>query len=471
MWRKSDERRIEKFFERARQEPTPGTLRARLQADVEARFAEPREVARLTGLVSRTLRAKPLLIGAAALVTLTLFGVAVGLVKRSTGLGVLAIVEAATAVRPSHMVTRILDGSGAQTFRLETWRCPDGKCYVECRDLISGTRGIQLFRRRQNISWQHELGTNEYRLSWGGHGASDLYRLISGDIDHGGLPALLSEDSVLAVRRKLFGVSIVSVRQTTAEWHGQNVRIFDIETTPAHIRRDDRFSGRSEFKYFLTLDLRRMVREVCTLYDENGERLHIQDSWPIEYDTLPPESLQVQIPKDAKATFRGREIDPVWEYMDQAERGEITHTVLALAEAWRNGDFEEFEKYYDFRAGLEYGVNGKFSPEEIRKYWEAMVTSQKGRWAEYQLIVDYGFGSAVPPDIALRFFSVYRKNPQSGVGWHLYREEPTEEPGIVVLARVKVTDHDGETRELGTQLFLRETHGEYQVILWRPPLA
>ena len=100
-----------------------------------------------------------------------------------------------------------------------------------------------------------------------------------------------------------------------------------------------------------------------------------------------------------------------------------------------------------------------------------MVTNQKGRWADYQLTVDYGFGTPEPPVMALMFWSIYRKKPQSGGGWHLYGQEPSKEPGIVVLAGVKVTDDDGETRELGTELFLKKIHGEYKVILWRPPFA
>ncbi|GAI80943.1 unnamed protein product, partial [marine sediment metagenome] len=107
----------------------------------------------------------------------------------------------------------------------------------------------------------------------------------------------------------------------------------------------------------------------------------------------------------------------------------------------------------------------------IREYWKGMVARQKGRWADYQLTVDYGFGSAVPPPLGLGFFSIYRQNPQSGAGWHLYRQEPTQEPGIVVLARVSVTDKNGETQRLRTHLFLKKLQGEYKVILWRPPFA
>lgn len=422
------------------------------------------------GDLSRTHRVRRLTVGAAA--ALILVALAVGLITRSHGPNaVLSIVEAATAVRPSHMVIRIFDGSGTPTAILETWRCPGGKRYTECRDLISGTRTIHLSREGANILWVHEVGTNEYKLTWGGHAPEELFGVRSDDIKHPGLPRLISEDSLMAGVHKLFGMSIVSVQQTQEQWHGQKVRIFDIQVTPSRRPDDSRFRGKSEFKYFLTPDLRRLVRELWILYDENGERSYIQDSWPIEYDVQPPESLQIQVPRDAKATFRGRDIDPLWEYIDQAEREKITQAVLALAHVWRKGDFEEFAKHYDFRAGLEYGVKGKFTAEQMREHWRFMVTQQQGRWADYQLTVDYGFGTPEPPAMALTFWNIYRKRPQSGGGWHLYGQEPSKEPGIVVLAGVKATDHDGETRELGTQLFLKKIHGEYKVILWRPPFA
>ena len=260
------------------------------------------------------------------------------------------------------------------------------------------------------------------------------------------------------------------IESTTGEFKGQKVRILSV-----HGRLPEETLY---IEFFLTPDLGRMVRVRQACYDENGERQWTADTWPIEYDMTPPATLQTQIPRDETIIFNAgsishhwEDIDPVWEYMDDAERQEITDRVLAFADAWQAGDFEEFAKYYDFHAGLEYGVKGKFTAQEIRKHWERMVTRQKGRWADYQLTVDYGFGSAVPPPLALGFFSIYRQNPQSGAGWHLYRQEPTQEPGIVVLARVSVTHNNGKTQQLCTQLFLKKLQGEYKVILWRPPFA
>ena len=36
---------------------------------------------------------------------------------------------------------------------------------------------------------------------------------------------------------------------------------------------------------------------------------------------------------------------------------------------------------------------------------------------------------------------------------------------MVVLPRVKVTEHDGQTRELRTRFFVKKTNGEYKAIL------
>ena len=186
---------------------------------------------------------------------------------------------------------------------------------------------------------------------------------------------------------------------------------------------------------------------------------------------MPASLFELEFPAGAKITFEGKEIDPLWEYMDGAERQTIIDTVQAVAEAWRTGNFEELEKHYDFAAGLEYGGKGKWTAEGRRERWRRDVERQPERWAEQELTVDYGFGTCEPPAMALSNWGIYRENPQSGDGWILYRQEPSTEPGIIVLARVKVTDHEGETRELGTQLFLKEIAGEYKVILWRPPFS
>jgi len=260
------------------------------------------------------------------------------------------------------------------------------------------------------------------------------------------------------------------MKSTTGEFKGQKVTIFTVDAglpeATLHI------------EFFLTPDSSRMVRVRLVCYDENGERQWTADTWLIEYDMTPPATLQTQIPRDETIIFNAgsishhwEDIDPVWEYMDDAERQEISDRVLALADAWQAGDFEEFAKYYDFHAGLEYGVKGKFTAEQIRESWKGMVARQKGRWADYQLTVDYGFRSAAAPPLALGFFSIYRQNPQSGAGWHLYRQEPTQEPGLVVLARVSVTDKNGETQQLRTQLFLKKLQVEHKVILWRPPFG
>ena len=99
MWRKNDERRIEKFFERARQEPIPETLRARLQADVEARFPEPSPGAASNVWVRR----KPILVAAA--VALLLVFVLLGIllpIRRPPNLFA-AVLDAMEQVKTAHI--------------------------------------------------------------------------------------------------------------------------------------------------------------------------------------------------------------------------------------------------------------------------------------------------------------------------------------------------------------------------------
>jgi hypothetical protein len=226
------------------------------------------------------------------------------------------------------------------------------------------------------------------------------------------------------------------------------------------------------FKYFLTPDGSRLVREVVTQHSEDGTVDRTIEKWPIEYDTEPPASLfELNIPKGAKVTFRGHSIDPIWETMPEPQQRRIREAALSLANAYNAGDFEEFARHYDFAAGLEYGVKGKFTAKVIREHWARMVKRQTGRWADHEFTVDYAFGTARPPYLAHTFWSIYRKNPQSDGNWILYREKPSEEPGIVVLARVEVTEHGGKARTLGTQLFLKEIGGQYKVILWNPPFG
>ncbi len=434
---------------------------------------------------SRTRRLPSFTVRAAALVIIA--ALAVWFVTRPQHRNsLLSIVEAAAAVPATHSVQSLTDASGREVLRTEVWRWSNGNSYVATEDLAEGVHAIWMFRKAWNIAWTHVVGTNEYKLLW--HQAVHVdyeqrirQRMTQLDLH---LPDACGSVSgpVLALLREP-AVGTLKINSTTGEFNGQKVTIFSVdarlpEVRDASIASTSRHMQSLRIEYFLTRNLSQLVRAKLVFYDENGEPQWTAETWPIEYDVTPPATLQTQIPRDETIIFNAgsishhwEDIDPLWEYMDDAERQEITDRVLALADAWQAGDFEQFAKYYDFHAGLEYGVKGKFTAEEIREHWKGMVARQKGRWADYQLTVDYGFRSAAAPPMALGFFSIYRQNPQSGAGWHLYRQEPTQEPGLVVLARVSVTHKNGETQQLRTQLFLKKLQGEYKVILWRPPFA
>lgn len=450
--------------------PAAGSLEESIMRSLPAR--------RLTGArqAARTRRLAGLLAGAGVLLALGWL-----LHSRPGSIDIIAVVEAATKVQPTHQVMRMFDATGTALFLTEQWRYPDGAVYSEHHDLVSGERTVYFNRPRDHVTWTHELGTNEYDLSWTtpmpiGEKQHDL-----GDTP---LPPVLTSEhpTVVGWLLEIGALTILNVTEAQKQWHGQTVRVFHVETKASEtedtpVQLGDRFT-RCEFTYFLTPDLSRLVRRRWRCYNQDGEQTYAHDVWPIEYDVEPPVPQHAQLPMDGSAVFSARslwqqweEIDPVWEYMDEGEKQEIIKTVLALGDAWRDGDFEEFTRHYDFRAGQQYGVKGKFTAEETRECWQGMVTRQRERWADWQLTVDYGFASPNPPPMALGFFSIYRENPQSGDGWHLYRQEPSEEPGIVVLARVKVTEHDGQTRKLRTRLFVKKINGEYKVILWRPPFA
>ena len=434
---------------------------------------------RLTGARQgeRTWRLAGLLAGAGVLLALGWL-----LHSRPGSIDIIAVVEAATKVQPTHRVMRVFDATGTAIFLAELWRYPDGATYSENHDLVSGERTVWFNRPRDHVSWTHELGTNEYDLLWTTPMPIEENRHDLGDTP---LPPVLTSEHSTAVGwlHEIGALTILNVTEAQKQWHGQTVQVFHVEAKPSQakdtpVQLGDRFT-RCEFTYFLTPDLGRLVCVRQTYYNQDGGKKWTYDIWPIEYNNVePPVPQHAQLPLDGSAVFSAHslwqqweEIDPVWEYMDEGEKQEIVKTVLALGDAWREGDFEEFARHYDFRAGLEYGVKGKWTAERIREHWQGMVTRQPGRWADQQLTVDYGFASPKPPPMALGFFSIYRENPQSGDGWHLYRQQPSQEPGIVVLARVKVTEHDGQTRELRTRLFVKKINGEYKVILWRPPFA
>jgi len=386
-----------------------------------------------------------------------------------------SVVEAATKEQPSHVLTRTCDSAGKLLYRTEIWLAPNGDRYAQEEYPIPGMRVNRWSRRGCNIAWQNEVGTSEYLLSWSRTYEDEARQQVAA-LD---LPTVPTRDDLWLMLGFVVGQGghkVVEQSDKMAQFKGQKVRIVEIKTKPSSATLAahpcPQLVRSWLFRYYLTADSARVVRLLATICDEKGDAWQTHEVWPIDYDAQPPAELfEVDFPKGAAVLFEGKEIDPLWEYMDGGERQTIIDTVQAVAEAWRNGDFEEFEKHYDFAAGLEYGVKGKWTAEARRERWKWRVEREPERWAQQELIVDYGFATCEPPALALSNWSIYREKPQEGDGWILYRQEPSTEPGIIVLARVKVTDHEGETRELGTQLFLKKIGGEYKVILWRPPFS
>ena len=183
-----------------------------------------------------------------------------------------------------------------------------------------------------------------------------------------------------------------------------------------------------------------------------------------DYDTHPPDSLfTLKIPEGAKVIFRGDRIEPLWETMSDSEKGEIRDVISGLAKARNAGDFQEFSRFFDPGPAVEYGKS-RWTAAELRKIWSDKVSHHPGRWQDDQIIFDYAFGTAKPPEWALHYWSIYElrtKSPDGGTQVH-YRSGP---PGITVLARERVTDKQGKINELGTLFFLRKLGGEYKVIV------
>jgi hypothetical protein len=220
---------------------------------------------------------------------------------------------------------------------------------------------------------------------------------------------------------------------------------------------------------YLSPDGSRLLRQTTSLLGpSSGSTI---DTYPIEYDTVSPASLfELKLPAGARVVFENRQIDPVWETMPETEKQQVTAAVEGLADGWRTGDFDGFSKYYDFAAGLQYGVKGKWTAEQLRELWRGLVQEQPSRWRGDALTVDYVVGTAEPPAMALQFWSIYTKMG-SQQPRHVYRDKPSTEPGLLVLAREQVTDQRGNKQELRTRLFMKKIGGQYKVILWRPPFG
>ncbi len=397
--------------------------------------------------------------------------------KRGEPGRLLALAEAATLATPSHVVQSIYQGDGKLVERAEVWSGPEGDSYVDGWTAGESGRQLSLERKREKIQWTWGPTKTEYQLHWSGSGmgehtadalgsAERAVRKAADYIDMGGVQ--LGGLQLLAIAQIKASDGKLTVREAWGNLEGKDVRIIEISATPG--QRGQSAPGTAmKAWYYLTPDGSRLVRQVTTFLPAGTPPFTV-DAWPIEYDTeLPASVFDFQIPEGAAVTFEGEKIKPVWESMDGAEKQQIRETVLGLGRAWAAGDADGFCKYYDFAAGLEYGVKGKFTAKWLRAYWTDMVRRQARRWREDQVFFDYAFGTAKPPSEALAFWSIYPGPPVHGDHWVVYGATPSTEPGIMVLARERVVDRRGAVQEHGTHMFLRKIAGRYRVILWRPP--
>ena len=387
----------------------------------------------------------------------------------------LALAEAATVAMPSHEVVSVYEGEGKLLEKAEVWMGPEGDEYAEVWSSGHGQQ-LSLARKRENIQWSWDVTKREYELNWLASGMSGREAETSaaaeravrkaGGIDMGGVQLGLLQGLAIAQMRASGGK--LSVHESRGELAGRDVRVIDIATAPPAQ------GGRSTAmvaSFYVAADGSRLVRQV-TRFVGADRRSATVDIWPIEYDAKAPASMfEFRIPEGATVVFEGRKISPVWEKMDDAEKQQIRETVLGLGKAWAAGDAEGFCQHFDFSAGLEYGVKGKFTADQMRQNWVDMVRSRVGQWREDRIFFDYAFGTARPPGEALAFWSIYPGPPAHGDHWVAYRARPSVEPGIMVLARERVVDRNGAVMEHGTHMFLRKIAGQYKVILWSPPFG
>jgi hypothetical protein len=418
------------------------------------------------------LRARYRLVAWAAAALIVVAAAIVMLPRPSKSSHLLAVVEAAMAVRPTHEVHRTFDARGKLLSRMEVWYSPGGDCYYEVEDFAKGTHETKLNPAGSRISWQYKGEANEYILHWSAGDAGAWRPQVSPEVVDGHLPGVRAEEVRQTLALVLSLDVPVDVSDREGQLRGQSARIIEITVKPSPEDKPRSRDWGGKLRFYLTLDGSRLVGHVSTGSPAHPSEAARIETWPIEYDTKPPASLfEVRIPEGARAAFEGEPIDRVWEWMSQTEQEAIRGTVLGVLRAWTEGNVEAFGSYCDFAAGLQYGVKGKFTAEKIRERSLELVAEQKTRFADQQWTMDYAYETTRPPGMTMVRWHIYRTNPQSDGSWILLRQRPIEEPGVVVLARGQVTTHEGEVGYLGMCLFLKKIGGTYKLALWREPFG
>jgi len=293
--------------------------------------------------------------------------------------------------------------------------------------------------------------------------------------DRAGIPSEAGEGVRLLVGFALEqNDELVKVTSEWGELDGQRTRIIRVKTVNRAPVDQTREKHDLDITTYLSPDRGRLLRSTMSYSDSGTTKRVTVDVYPIRYGVEPPASISTIIPEGIRvamdgATYHGHMVDPVWEHMSEEERGEITQVVQATLGAWSRGDWSEFQQHYEFAGVMQYGVKGKFTPEEFREHWRFQVEQQRGRWKSAEVGVEYAVETGQPPRMALRYWSVEREGLPPGEGWIKYRDEPTAEPGLAVFARLSGTDAEGKAHEAGTVVFLKRIGGQYKVILWQPP--
>ncbi len=406
---------------------------------------------------------------AAALVILVTALVMLPRPSRSSHL--LAVVEAAMAERRTHEVCRTFDATGKLLSRTETWYSAAGDCYYEVQDFTAGTHETWLHPAGGRVSWQHKAEANEYILHWHVREAPARPQASPEAVDEY-LPGVRADAVRHVLAFRLSREVPLEVSDRDGELRGQSARVIEITAKPS-AGDESRSAGLGgKFRFYLTPDGSRLVGQVYTQTPPDPSQVARIETWPIEYDAEPPASLfRVRVPQGARATYEGEPIDRLWESMSGTEQAAIRETASGVLRAWTEGDVEGFESYCDFAAGLEYGVKGKFTADEIRERSLELVAEQSTRFADQQWTMSYAYETTRPPGMTMVHWHIYPTNPQSDGSWILLRQRPIEEPGVLVLARGQVTPHEGEVGYLGMYLFLKRIEGSYKLVLWRQPFG
>jgi hypothetical protein len=375
------------------------------------------------------------------------------------------------AERPTHEVTRTFDADGNIVTRTETWDSPTGDHYGEAHDFARGTRETWLHRADSSISWRYNAADNEYCLSWLPVPPEPPIKEPAPPPPDASIPGVRCARVLRNLAWLRSDGPPFEVSDSTGRLKGRDVRIIEITIDAAAADKERGWIAPLTRRFYLTPDGSRLVADAGTIPADSNERgVARVETYPIEYDTTPPSSLfEVNVPKGARVTHGHEPIDRMWEVMSDAEQDAIRKTAEGFLQAWANGDVEAFESHCDFAAGLQYGVKGKLTAEEIRERSRELVAEQKGRFAEQQWTMDYAYETTRPPGMSMAHWHIKRENPQSDGNWILFRQQPIEEPGVAVLARGRVTTHEGDSGKLGMYLFLKEIEGRYKVVLWRPP--